>query len=298
MGSSDVEKVRQSRNCGLTSRQSLLVKQNVYKHKHTAHPADPESPAGLLDNISDTLLNAFVKMRKPDERFVEMKHRLDQFEEGLASIERLGARSKTRLGDLSGDYEDLATSVQGLGYLESGITDPLSRFERALIEFGHTVRDNSGAATDPFLEHLHSLLAYSTVFRGVLKLRDQKQLDFEELSTYLSNVVSERDRLAGGFGYGMGIGNYFKEKVESFRGGEVDGSREVKIAKLDVKIKEVSLSVLFTLTRSLPWDIYSQNVLLFDSCCSTAPERSNGLTRYISVIQRRSPQRTQCLPTC
>jgi sorting nexin-4 len=212
----------------------------VYKHKQLAHPADPEPPAGLLDNLSDTLLNAFAKVKKPDERFVEMRSQLDQFEEGLTSIERLGARSRTRLGDLSGDYEDLATSVQGLGYLESGITDPLMRFERALVEFGSSVRENSGMASDPFLEHLHSLLAYSASFKLVLKLRDQKQLDFEELSQYLSNVVSERDRLAGGYGYGMGIGSYFKEKVESLRGGDADGSKEARLARLDVKVKEVS----------------------------------------------------------
>jgi sorting nexin-4 len=215
------------------------VKQNVYKHKHLAHSSDPEPSSGILDNLSDTLLNAFAKLRKPDERFVEIRHQLDQFEEGLTSIERLGSRSKTRLSDLSGDYEDLAHSYQGLGYLESGITDSLSRFERALVEFGAEIKSNTGATTDPFLDHLHSLLTYSTAFKGVLKLRDQKQLDFEELSSYLSNVVSERDRLAGGYGYGLGLGSYFKEKVESLRGGETDMSREAKIARLDVKIKEV-----------------------------------------------------------
>ncbi|ORY80271.1 hypothetical protein BCR35DRAFT_279224 [Leucosporidium creatinivorum] len=217
---------------------------NVYKHKQLANSSDPEPPSGLLDNLSDTLLNAFTKVKKPDERFVEIRANLDQFEEGLASIERLGARSKTRLGDLSGDYEDMAMSVQGLGYLESGITDPLMRFERALVEFGSSVRENAGMASDPFLEHLHSLLAYSASFKSVLKLRDQKQLDFEELSQYLSNVATERDRLAGGYGYGMGLGSYFKEKVESLRGGEADGSKEARLIRLDAKIKELQDAVI------------------------------------------------------
>jgi len=177
-----------------------------------------------------------------------MRAQLDQFEEGLASIERLGARNRTRLGDLAGDYEDLANSVQGLGYLESGITEPLMRFERALVDFGNGVREHASGAADPFLEHLHALLAYSGAFKGVLKLRDQKQLDFEELNAYLANVVSERDRLAGGYGYGMGIGSYFKEKVDSLRGDHADGSKEARLARLDTKIKEVRL----TLLRSLP----------------------------------------------
>lgn len=181
-----------------------------------------------------------------------MRSHLDQFEEGLTSIERLGARNKTRLGDLSGDYEDLAASIQGLGYLESGITDPLLRFEQALVEFSRSIETTSTQTTDPFLEHLHSLLGYSTAFKGVLKLRDQKQLDFEELSAYASNVVTERDRLAGGYGHGMGIGSYFKEKVESFRGNEGDGSKGARLLRLDAKIKEVSFVHLSPLLLFFP----------------------------------------------
>lgn len=213
----------------------------MFKHRHHARSSShDDSHAGVLDSLSDTLLNAFSKLKKPDERFVVIRAHLDSFEEGLASLERLAARSKTRMGDLSGDYEDLAVSVQGLGYLESGITDPLMRFERALVDFGGNVKDHSAAATEGFLEHVHSLLGYSHAFKGVLKLRDQKQLDFEELSAYLSNVVVERDRLANGYGYGMGLGSYFKEKVESLRGGETDMSRAARLHRLDAKIKEVS----------------------------------------------------------
>ncbi|KAK4057757.1 intercellular trafficking and secretion [Microbotryomycetes sp. JL221] len=217
---------------------------NVYKHKQSAKPVDPDHAAGLLDNLSDTLLNAFTKVRKPDERFIELRTQLDQFEEGLTSIERLGSRSKTRLNDLAGDYEDMAMGVQGLGYLESGITDSLMRFERALVEFGSIVRDNSGTASAPFLDHVHSLLAYSAAFKSVLKLRDQKQQDFEELSQYLSNMVMERDRLANGYGYGLGLGSYLKEKVETLRGGDADSSRHARLARLETKIKELQDAVV------------------------------------------------------
>lgn len=212
----------------------------MYKHKHQAHvTAADDAPSGVLDSLSDTLLNAFAKLKKPDERFVVIRQHLDSFEEGLTSLERLAGRSRTRMGDLSGDYEDLAVSVQGLGYLESGITEPLMRFERALVDFGAGVKDHSASASEGFLEHVHSLLAYSHAFKGVLKLRDQKQLDFEELSAYLSNVATERDRLAGGYGYGMGLGSYFKEKLESIKGGETDMSRAARLQRLDAKIKEV-----------------------------------------------------------
>ena len=94
--------------------------------------------------------------------------------------------------------------------------------------------------------HLHSLLTYSHANRAVLKLRDQKQLDFEELSDYLSGVTAERDRLpaviSGHAGSsGLGIGAYVKDRVDALRGLDDDRSRVEKMKKLDTKIKEVLL---------------------------------------------------------
>jgi sorting nexin-4 len=99
--------------------------------------------------------------------------------------------------------------------------------------------------TDPFLIRLHSLLQYSHANRAVLRLRDQKQLDFEELSDYLSGVTAERDRLAAvisghaGSASGLGLGAYLKDKVDALRGLDDDQARVQKMKKLDGKIKEV-----------------------------------------------------------
>lgn len=88
-------------------------------------------------------------------------------------------------------------------------------------------------------------MTYSNANRAVLKLRDQKQLDFEELSEYLSAVTVERDRLAaiisGHAGSsGLGIGAYLKDRVDAIRGADDDRSRVEKMRKLDIKIKEAS----------------------------------------------------------
>jgi sorting nexin-4 len=98
--------------------------------------------------------------------------------------------------------------------------------------------------TDPFLIHLHSLLYYSHANKAVLKLRDQKQMDFEELSDYLSNITAERDRLSaiisGRAGStGLGLGSYLRERVDALRGADDDRSRVERMHKLDIKIKEV-----------------------------------------------------------
>jgi sorting nexin-4 len=81
---------------------------HVYMHQHSAHPAGPEATPGLIDNLSDTLLNAFAKVKKPDERFVVMRESVDKFEEGLTSSERLMTRIRNRS---SGEFLPSATTM-------------------------------------------------------------------------------------------------------------------------------------------------------------------------------------------
>jgi len=65
-------------------------------HQHVAHPPTQEPAPGLIDNLSDTLLNAFSRVRKPDERFLIMRENVDKFEEGLTSMDRLYNRLRNR----------------------------------------------------------------------------------------------------------------------------------------------------------------------------------------------------------
>ncbi|KAH9835932.1 lipid binding protein [Rhodofomes roseus] len=244
---------------------------HVIMHQHVAHPPGPEASTGVIDSISDTLLNAFSRVRKPDERFLTMRESVDKFEEGITVSERLWTRVRNRTNDggvdpgedLTGDYHDLAVAVQGLGFLESGITDPLNHFSNTLLEFSALMRHTTHTTTDPFLIHLHSLLSYSHTNRAVLKLRDQKQMDFEELSDYLSGVVAERDRLAaiisGHAGSsGLGLGAYLKDRVDALRGADDDRSRVERMRKLDTKIKELQDAVATAHDTS---DAFSDEVL-------------------------------------
>ena len=48
--------------------------------------------ASVLDTLSDTLLNAFSKIKKPDERFVDMKETVDKLEDNLNTVEQLYSR--------------------------------------------------------------------------------------------------------------------------------------------------------------------------------------------------------------
>ncbi|SNX85822.1 related to SNX4 - Sorting NeXin [Melanopsichium pennsylvanicum] len=228
-------------------------------------------PPSLLDSLSDHFLNAFSKVRKPDERFEEIRESIDKLEEGLAGTERVLSRNRNRIAalpfgdvyapqlgtgleDLSTDYEDLATSIEGLGYLESGITEPLNKFASAMLELARLERVTSAKSTDAMLSQMQALLSYARTHKSVLKLRDTKQVDFEELTDYLSGVVSERDRLASlsspygaGHGHGgvrgAGISGYLKDKVDHLRGVDEERTRVGRMQRLDGKIKELQDAV-------------------------------------------------------
>lgn len=64
-------------------------------HQHIAHPPN-EQPGGVLDTISDSLLNAFAKLKKPDERFLSMRDGVSKSEEGLQNSERIWNRVRSR----------------------------------------------------------------------------------------------------------------------------------------------------------------------------------------------------------
>ncbi|WWC68626.1 sorting nexin-4 [Kwoniella pini CBS 10737] len=218
----------------------------VAKHHHISHPP-PDSHSSLMDSLSDTFINAFSKVRKPDGRFVEMAEELERFEEGLTSVERLVGRGKGRVDDLSTDYQDMAAAYQGLGYLESGITEPLNRFAEKMLDFSALLKHMNQSTVERFLIQSHSLLAYTASHRNVIKLRDQKQLDFEELSAYLSAIVSERDRLAalnsGHSAAPVGLSTYLRDQVDKLRGTDDIHTRRERIRKMDGKINELQEAV-------------------------------------------------------
>jgi sorting nexin-4 len=80
-------------------------------HQHVAHPPSQEASAGIIDNLSDTLLNAFSKVRKPDERFLAMREDADKFEEGTTTSDRLYNRIRNRT---SGECDNLTLEFRPL----------------------------------------------------------------------------------------------------------------------------------------------------------------------------------------
>ena len=72
-----------------------------------------------------------------------------------------------------------------------------------------------------------------------MKSKDQKQIDFEELSNYLVNYSAERDRTLNPQRGAGGLASFINSKYQDFRGVDQEKARQDKLIKLASKIQEV-----------------------------------------------------------
>jgi sorting nexin-4 len=64
----------------------------------------------LLDSLGDSILNAFSKLRNPDQRFIDIKESTEKLEENLLVIEKIYQKmTKHEIGRL--DIHIITTTI-------------------------------------------------------------------------------------------------------------------------------------------------------------------------------------------
>ncbi|RCI02408.1 intercellular trafficking and secretion [Rhizopus stolonifer] len=146
--------------------------------------------------------------------------------------------------DLQKDYTSFANSIQGLSALETNIKKTLHQFAETCKAYSKVMSEMSEKEELLFLNEIHELLAYCYAAKDVLKARDQKQLDFEELSRYLDQAAVEKERiLHPKFNDRTNIAEYVTDKINEVRGISMQQARREKLSRLESKIKELQEEV-------------------------------------------------------
>jgi sorting nexin-4 len=208
----------------------------------TSLSADPSNSSGVFDNFADTFINAFTKLHKPDKRFIEVKEKSDKLDEDLGNIEKVVARVVRREGDLETDFKDLAEQFQKLITLEPGVEPAVHAFAASIEDtaaYLHTLRD---LTDQDYLGSLRDMQAYSLSLKNLLRAREQKQLDFEQLTEYLNKSTTERDSLHSGYG-SSGAGSFIRSKIEDVRGVDHEQARRERQRKLELRVEELTTEV-------------------------------------------------------
>ncbi|KAH8596768.1 hypothetical protein B0O99DRAFT_619898 [Bisporella sp. PMI_857] len=207
--------------------------------------ASEQGATGVFDNFTDTFINAFTKVHKPDKRFIEVRERSDKLDEDLGHIEKIVARVARREGDLETDYKDLAEQFQKLVLLEPAVEQSVHVFAASVEDTSAGIKKLKDHTDQDYLGSLRDMQAYSTAVKNLLKTREQKQLDFEQLTEYLAKATSDHDVLQSTHGSGghTGPGGFIRAKIEDVRGVDHEQSRRDRLRRLEVRIHELTKEV-------------------------------------------------------
>ena len=203
-----------------------------------------EQGAGVFDNFTDTFINAFTKVHKPDKRFIEVREKSDKLDEDLGHVEKIVARVARREGDLETDFKELAEQFQKLVLLEPGVEESVNHFAHSVEDTSVGMRRLKEHTDQDYLGSLRDMQAYSSAVKNLLKAREQKQLDFEQLTEYLTKNTSDRDILAASHGGSTGgPGGFIQRKIEDVRGVDPIQSKRERLRRLEIRIEELTREV-------------------------------------------------------
>ncbi|KAK5108863.1 hypothetical protein LTR62_007753 [Meristemomyces frigidus] len=201
-----------------------------------------ESGSGsVLETWTDSFLNAFTKPHRTDKKFQDVNDRANKLDEDLGTVSKTVARVAKREGDLEQDYADLAVQFQKLAALEPGVQDELTKFSTSVHETSLGWRELKEHTDQDYLSSLRDMESYILSIKSLLKTREQKQLDFEGLTDYLTKAAQERDTLAS---HGsLGASGFLRQKIEDVRGVDHEQSRRERQRKLEVQISRLTTEV-------------------------------------------------------
>ncbi|KAI1766693.1 hypothetical protein GGR53DRAFT_195720 [Hypoxylon sp. FL1150] len=204
-----------------------------------------QGSGGVFDNFADTFINAFTKVHKHDKRFIEVREKSDKLDEDLGHVEKVVARVARREVDLETDLRDLAEQFQKLITLEPGVESAVHGFAASVEDTAAGLKKLREHTDQDYLGSLRDMQAYSQALKNLLKAREQKQLDHEQLTEYLNKSTADRDALSSGYGYGStgalgGAGGFIRSKIEDVRGVDHEASRRERLRKLEMRIDELT----------------------------------------------------------
>lgn len=210
--------------------------------------AGRDGGGGMFDAFADSFMNAFTKVNKPDRRFIEVKEKSDKLDEDLNHVEKVVARVARREADLETDLKDLAEQFQKLITLEPGVESSLHAFAASVEDTATGLKKLKDHTDQDYLGSLRDMVAYSGALKNLLKAREQKQLDYEQLTEYLNKSTADRDMLASGHSYGGGsalggAGGFIRSKIEDVRGVDHEQARRDRQRKLELRIDELTREV-------------------------------------------------------
>jgi sorting nexin-4 len=127
--------------------------------------------------------------------------------------------------------------------MESQMAEPLDYFAKEIGKHCEMIHKKVLDQDISYVSELQETVAHCQAAKETLKLRDQKQVDHEELQRFLDTLSLERDRTMS-TGKSPGISGFFQDKINDFKGIDPEKTRQERLGKLEIKITEVCKLVI------------------------------------------------------
>lgn len=198
------------------------------------------SPDGVLDQLSDTLLNAFSKAKNQSKEMIEARERADRFEHAISMIDKAATHLVKHEGSLNADLSDMSKQATRLAALDKGVSkefDILSRTSKALSDaFGELHNSNDAQ----FAGALKDMTRYVKALKQMLKQREQKQIDYEALVDYLRRTEQDFATIQSG-NTSTSPSSFLRTKVNDLRGVDKEQSRQARQHRLEMRMSELRI---------------------------------------------------------
>ncbi|KAI3637972.1 hypothetical protein MIR68_003583 [Amoeboaphelidium protococcarum] len=234
-----------------------------------------EEKGKIMDNVSDYFVNAFAKVKKPEDQFLNMHKDIDTFTDGVSSLDKVFTKLIKVQTELSEDYGSFATAMSEFGDdnvpVECAGNQLKSYCKESSVMASQLQNEIELLSSEQELNVelvLKDQIGFGESIKDVLKVRDQKQIEFESLSDYLAELRAEKSRLSG---YSGGIGSsgasgirssasagaiskFLKDKVEEMKGATPAQIKAERLVKVEAKIGELEKAVDVANTCSLQFN--------------------------------------------
>lgn len=204
------------------------------------------------EEVTDSFMNAFKSVHNQSEEFVEVKEKNDKLTHTIIKLDKIFHKVIKKNDSISEDFSKLGTNLQELNDLikhnqefgeysannsnDERLSQNLKSFTDGIIQLSYGLSDLNKYLDYEYVVDLKNLEHFIDSMRQLVKLKEQKQIDYEELSGYLTKSVKMRDDLLSGYG---GT-NFFTNKLEEMAGINQEAARREKINKLENKINSLN----------------------------------------------------------
>lgn len=214
----------------------------------------PSSSAPIIDGLTDFIMNSFKKphIESPNSsKFKSIHTQSKKINENLNKIDTIYSRLVSKQVSISNDLNQFSKELSKLGILFQNDLDGKhnGNSSNEFVENFNTFASNLDSTSIHFnelnqyiefhyLNQLKDLEHYLSSYNSLLKLKDFKGIDYEELQSYLSKNESELTNLQnGGKIQSDTYLTYWAKKLSGSKDDiDLPGNEQRRIEKLQAKI--------------------------------------------------------------